>query len=71
MTLESIAIIGFGEVGSILARDLRAAGQMNAFFIVPTSVKRAAASIFSTHPPMEARIARLQQLEAQLQRGVR
>ena len=26
MTLESIAIIGFGEVGSILARDLRAAG---------------------------------------------
>ena len=26
MTLESIAIIGFGEVGSIFARDLRAAG---------------------------------------------
>ncbi|HYI84630.1 MAG TPA: DUF1932 domain-containing protein [Acetobacteraceae bacterium] len=26
MTLESIAIIGFGEVGGILARDLRAAG---------------------------------------------
>jgi heat shock protein HtpX len=56
-----------GAMQRIPDRDLRAAGQMNAFFIVPTSVKRAAASIFSTHPPMEARIARLQQLEAQLQ----
>ncbi len=60
-----------GVMQRIPDRDLRAAGHMNAFFIVPTSVKRAAASIFSTHPPMEARIARLQQLEAQLQRGVR
>ena len=48
-------------------QDLRAAGQMNAFFIVPTSVKSAVQTIFSTHPPMEKRIARLQQLEQQLQ----
>jgi heat shock protein HtpX len=48
-------------------RDLRAAGEMNAFFIVPTSVKSTVQTLFSTHPPMEKRIARLQQLESQLQ----
>jgi heat shock protein HtpX len=47
--------------------DLREAERMNAFFIVPTSVKGAVQTLFSTHPPMEKRIARLQQLEAQLQ----
>ena len=56
-----------GQMERIPERDLRAVGQMNAFFIVPAKVKSAARSIFSTHPPMEARIARLQQLEAQLQ----
>ena len=50
-------------------RDLRAAGDMNAFFIVPTGVKSAVQTIFSTHPPMEKRLERLQGLEAQLQRG--
>ncbi len=48
-------------------RDLRAAGEMNAFFIVPTSVKSTIQTILSTHPPMEKRIERLSQLEAQLQ----
>jgi len=48
-------------------RDLRAAGEMNAFFIVPTSVKSTIQTILSTHPPMEKRIERLQALEAQLQ----
>jgi heat shock protein HtpX len=48
-------------------RDLREAERMNAFFIVPTSVKGAIQTLFSTHPPMEKRIERLQQLEAQLQ----
>ena len=48
-------------------QDLRQAERMNAFFIVPTSVKRTAKTLFSTHPPMEQRIARLQQLETQLQ----
>jgi heat shock protein HtpX len=48
-------------------QDLREAERMNAFFIVPTSVKGAIQTIFATHPPMEKRIERLQQLEAQLQ----
>ena len=48
-------------------QDLREAERMNAFFIVPTSVKGAIQTLFSTHPPMEKRIERLGQLEAQLQ----
>ena len=48
-------------------QDLRQAERLNAFFIVPASVKGAVQTLFSTHPPMEKRIERLQQLEAQLQ----
>src|ERR687895_556060 len=40
-----------GQMERIPQQDLRAAGEMNAFFIVPTSVKGALQSIFSTHPP--------------------
>jgi heat shock protein HtpX len=42
---------------------------MNAFFIVPAGVKSSVATMFSTHPPMEARIEALSKLEAQLQSG--
>ena len=49
------------------SQDLREAEAMNAFFIVPASVKGSIRTLFATHPPMEQRIARLQQLEAQLQ----
>ncbi|MGE5635858.1 MAG: M48 family metalloprotease, partial [Nocardioidaceae bacterium] len=52
---------------TVPTRDLREAERMNAFFIVPTSVKGAVQTLFSTHPPMEKRIERLQQLETQLQ----
>jgi len=48
-------------------QDLRAVGRMNAFFIIPTSVKESVSTLFMTHPPMEKRIERLQQYEAQLQ----
>ncbi len=47
--------------------DLLEAERMNAFFIIPTSVKKAAATLFSTHPPVEKRIEALQRLETQLQ----
>jgi heat shock protein HtpX len=48
-------------------RDLRAAGQMNAFFIFPAGAGKGIGELFATHPPMEKRIARLQRLESQLQ----
>ena len=56
-----------GAMQTVPTQDLRQAERMNAFFIVPASVKGAIQTIFSTHPPMEKRIERLQQLEAQLQ----
>jgi len=45
------------------------AGKMNAFFIVPTSVKQSIGTLFMSHPPMEKRIEALNRLEAQLQSG--
>jgi heat shock protein HtpX len=50
-------------------RDLRASSEMAAFYIVPPNVGKALGSLFSTHPPMEARIAALQRIEGQLQAG--
>jgi heat shock protein HtpX len=47
--------------------DLRAHAEMNAFYIVPVKVKASVFNLFSTHPPMEQRIAALSRLEAQLQ----
>ena len=54
---------------TVPTQDLREAERMNAFFIVPTSVKSTVRNLFSTHPPMEQRIERLQRLESQLQAG--
>ena len=58
-----------GAMQGIPDQDLRAAGKMSAFFIVPPSVKESVATLFMDHPPTEKRIAALQQLEAQLQSG--
>jgi heat shock protein HtpX len=59
-----------GAMQRVPTQDLRQAERMNAFFIVPASVKGSVQTLFSTHPPMEKRIERLQQLETQLQRPV-
>ena len=56
-----------GAMQAVPTKDLREAERLNAFFIVPTSVKGVVQTIFATHPPMEKRIERLQQLEQQLQ----
>jgi heat shock protein HtpX len=56
-----------GAMQTVPTKDLREAERMNAFFIVPTSVKGAVQTLFATHPPTEKRIERLQALEAQLQ----
>src|SRR5688500_15624063 len=58
------------QVKQLPQRDLREAERlerMNAFFIVPVRVKSVLQALFSTHPPMEKRIERLQQLERSLQ----
>jgi heat shock protein HtpX len=57
-----------GTMQQIPQRDLRAANsQLAAFYIFPPTVKKTVSNVFSTHPPLEARIAALQRLEAQLQ----
>jgi heat shock protein HtpX len=48
-------------------KDLRASGELNAFFIFPAGVGKGIAGLFATHPPMEKRLAALARLEAQLQ----
>ena len=57
-----------GAMQQVPDTDLREAERMNAFFIVPASVKGSLKSLFATHPPMEKRIERLAELESQLQR---
>jgi heat shock protein HtpX len=57
-----------GAMQTVPTQDLRQAERMNAFFIVPTSVKGAVQTLFATHPPMEKRIAQLQRIEQELQR---
>jgi heat shock protein HtpX len=48
-------------------RDLRAQSELAAFYIFPPGAGKKLGAIFSTHPPLEARIARLERLESQLQ----
>src|SRR3954462_4828060 len=48
-------------------QDLRASNELSAFYFFPPNTGKTLAGLFSTHPPMEKRIAALQRLEAQLQ----
>jgi heat shock protein HtpX len=55
-------------MGMIPQQDLRAASnELAAFYIFPPKAKQSVANLFSTHPPLEKRIAALERLEAQLQ----
>jgi heat shock protein HtpX len=56
-----------GTMDRIPKQDLRASSELAAFYIFPPNVKSAIGSIFSTHPPLEKRLEKLSQLEAQLQ----
>ena len=57
-----------GGMARIPTRDLRAASsELAAFYIFPPKAKQGLTNLFSTHPPLAARIERLQRLEAQLQ----
>ena len=56
-----------GAMQQVPDQDLRAAGNLSAFFIVSPSVKESVKTLFMDHPPTEKRIERLQRLEAELQ----
>jgi len=58
------------DIKHVPDQDLRQAERMNAFFIIPTSVKSSVHTLFMTHPPLEKRLEALQRMEAQLQAPV-
>jgi heat shock protein HtpX len=58
------------QITRIPQRDLREVQGMNAFFIVPTNVKRGFAELFMTHPPLEKRLARLAAIAREMGRPV-
>jgi heat shock protein HtpX len=65
----SSALLKISEnMQQIPQRDLRAAsGELAAFYIFPPKVKQSVATLFSTHPPLEARLEALARYESQLQ----
>ena len=58
------------RIAQIPQQDLREVAGMNAFFIVPTSVKKAGAELFMTHPPLEKRLARLAEISREMGRPI-
>jgi heat shock protein HtpX len=58
------------RITQIPQRDLREVAGMNAFFIVPTSVRKGFAELFMTHPPLEKRLARLAAISREMGRPV-
>jgi heat shock protein HtpX len=56
-----------GTMDRIPQQDLRASAELSAFYIFPPKVKSSIAGLFSTHPPLEKRLAALQRLEAEMQ----
>ena len=58
------------EMFRIPQRDLREVESMNAFFIIPASVKSRASSLFATHPPLEQRLERLAEIAREMGRPV-
>ncbi len=56
-----------GTMDQIPQRDMRASSELAAFYIFPPKVKQSVTNLFSTHPPLEARLAALARLESQLQ----
>ncbi len=58
-----------GEMPRIPTRDLRSAEGLNAFFILPAVARGfSLSSIFSTHPPVQARVDRLMRMSAEMDR---
>jgi len=56
-----------GVMPRIPQKDLRQAEGMNAFFIIPALSGSAIMKLFSTHPPVEQRIAALEKIELELE----
>jgi heat shock protein HtpX len=58
------------QMALIPQRDLREVQGMNAFFIIPASVKQATSELFMDHPPLEKRLAALAEIAREMGRPV-
>ena len=58
------------QMTRIPQRDLREVAGMNAFFIIPTSVRRSAGELFMSHPPLEKRLRALAEIAREMGRPV-
>jgi heat shock protein HtpX len=58
------------QMALIPQRDLREVSGMNAFFIIPASVKQATSELFMDHPPLEKRLAALAEIAREMGRPV-
>jgi heat shock protein HtpX len=58
------------EMFRIPQQDLREVEGMNAFFIIPASVKGSMSQLFMTHPPLEKRLAALAEIAREMGRPV-
>ncbi len=58
------------QIALIPQRDLRQVSAMNAFFIIPTSVKQATAELFMDHPPLDKRLAKLAEIAREMGRPI-
>ncbi len=68
--LASALVKVTGEMSRIPTRDLRASESFNAFYFTPAIAKSGVSlsTLFSTHPPLEKRLAQLASIEAELGR---
>ena len=65
--LASALVKVSGEMGRIPTRDLRATEAFNAFFFAPALAQGSSlSSLFSTHPPLDRRLAQLAAISAEL-----
>ena len=58
------------QIAVIPQQDLREVSAMNAFFIIPTSVKQKTAVLFMDHPPLEQRLEKLAEIAREMGRPV-
>ena len=70
--LASALVKVTGDMAAIPTKDLRAAEPLNAFYFAPALATKAGqmslSALFSTHPPLEKRLAQLDKISKQLSR---
>jgi len=59
-----------GQMAVIPQKDLREVQALNAFFIIPARVKGSISELFMDHPPLEKRLAALEQIAREMGRPV-